>query len=94
MKWKTRWCLVALALLLAGIIATGAVLAQGALSMAWSVIGGGGGHAEGGAYTLDATIGQPVAAASGGGPYTLCAGFWCTEMPQRTMLPVMLKAAP
>jgi hypothetical protein len=43
----------------------------------WSVIAGGGGHAETGIYTLDGTIGQPLAGLADTGAYDLCTGFWC-----------------
>ena len=76
-------------LLLAGVTS-----AQNAPSIDWSVIGGGGGHAEAGRYALDATIGQPVAAVSSGGAYQLCAGYWCGNVPGWHMyVPNMLKAA-
>ena len=53
----------------------------------WSVvvhaggIAGGGGQASGGGWTLNATIGQPVAGITGGGAMVLNAGFWTAEMP-------------
>lgn len=49
-------------------------------SISQYVIAGGGGQASGGAWTLDATIGQPVAGVTSGGAMVLNAGFWTTEM--------------
>ncbi len=42
----------------------------------WSVIAGGGGHAESGIYTLDGTIGQPVVGAASATTNEICSGFW------------------
>jgi len=59
------------------LLLAGAALAQGMLSVERWVVGGGGGRAEGGNYTLDGAIGQAVAGVVGNAPYGLCAGFWC-----------------
>ncbi len=86
--------LIGLLLLSTFLVLGGWALANGGYDLSWHAIAGGGGHSSSSHYALDGSIGQPVAVTSGGGNYTLCAGFWCTEMPQRTMLPVMLKASP
>jgi hypothetical protein len=56
----------------------GTALASAApeMSLDWNVIGGGGGENESsdGTYSLNGTIGQPVAGAAG---EELCSGFWC-----------------
>ncbi len=91
---RRRLLFIALLLLSTFLVLGGWALANGGYDLSWHVIAGGGEHTASGHYTLDTSIGQPVAAVSGGGPYTLCAGFWCTEFPQRTALPVMLKTAP
>ncbi|RMD64975.1 hypothetical protein D6833_03620 [Candidatus Parcubacteria bacterium] len=59
----------------------GLVLANTQYDLSWHVIGGGGGTSSGGHYALDATIGQPVAASSGGDVYQVCAGYWCGNVP-------------
>ena len=41
-----------------------------------SVFGAGGGHASSHAYSLDATIGQPIIGASSSRTVDLSAGFW------------------
>ena len=42
-----------------------------------SVIAGGGGHATGGTFTMDATIGQALAGGpSTGSTFNLISGFW------------------
>jgi len=62
---------------LCGLLVAGFVWANGIPNINWWVIGGGGGHAEAGIHTLDATIGQAVVGAATDGGYELCSGFWC-----------------
>lgn len=50
--------LVILLTLVALLVLTGVVLANGAPTIDWWVIGSGGGHVEAGIYALDATVGQ------------------------------------
>ncbi len=50
------------AALLCGLVVAGVAWANGAPSINWWVISGGGGHAEAGNYTLDGTIGQAMVA--------------------------------
>jgi hypothetical protein len=45
----------------------------------WYVIGSGGGHAEGGGFGIDGTIGQPIVGEITSASYTLHAGFWVPE---------------
>ena len=81
-----------LALVLVTVAIGSLALAGGGYDVSWHVIGGGGGTSRGGRYALDATIGQPVAATSGGGAYRLCVGFWCGNVPGwRLYLPDMLR---
>ncbi len=71
----------------------GVALAGGGYSISWSVIGAGGGSSGGDSYTLDYTLGQPIAASSSWGGYEVCAGFWCgLTAAYRTYVPVMYKA--
>ncbi len=44
--------------------------------LSWWTVDGGGGAAEGGAFTLAGTAGQPDAGVVSGGTYTLGGGFW------------------
>jgi hypothetical protein len=70
---------VALALLLAAILATGAAFAQsgGGYDLTWSTIDGGGGNSAGGGYQLGGTFGQPDAGVTlSNGAYSLSGGFW------------------
>ena len=53
-----------------------AVSAVAQYEIQWSTIDAGGGHSTGGVYTVTGTIGQPDAAFSSGGSYTLAGGFW------------------
>ena len=78
---------IALAALLCGLVLAGFVWANGTPSINWWVVGGGGGHAEAGIYTLDATIGQAVVGADTDGDYELCAGFWCGVVEAATPTP-------
>ena len=69
-----------LAILLCGaaaVLTAGLVVAAGTPTVDWRIIGGGGDHVEGDDYSLDYTMGQPVAGTVGGGGSELCAGFWC-----------------
>ena len=69
MKQLVSFCLLASAFCLP------AVAQQ--YSLNWHKIGGGGGISTGGAYQLDATIGQTDASgAQSGGNYALTGGFW------------------
>ena len=90
---KTQFRLFVAGMALISLILTGVVLANGGYAIPWHVIGGGGGTSSGGYYTLDSTIGQPVAATSGGGAYQACAGYWCGNVPGWHMyIPTLLKA--
>lgn len=63
--------------LLCGLLLAGAVLAApDAHSIDRWVIGGGGGRLEDAPYSLDGTIGQPVAGIVMAAPDELSAGFW------------------
>ena len=86
---------------LCGLVVTGAAWANGIANINWWVIGGGGGHAEAGIYTLDATIGQAVVGAATDGGYELCSGFWCglveaapPPLGYTIYLPIILKNYP
>ena len=64
------------------LLATLPILAQsgGTFSIEKSVIAGGGGRTAGGIFTLDGTIGQPLAGGqSTGGSFTLLSGFWASD---------------
>jgi hypothetical protein len=77
--------------LLAFFLLAGAALAQGTPAIPWSVLGGGGGHAEAAPYAMDGTLGQPIVGQAASLPYDLCAGFWCGAPPYRIYLPLLLK---
>ncbi len=79
--WTSKKLLWLAVIFLCGLAVVSPVLANGGFTIPWHVIGGGGGTSDGGHYTLDATIGQPVAASSGGGAYQVCAGYWCGNVP-------------
>ena len=88
-KGKTT-ALVAACLI--GLLLTGVVVANGLPAIDWDVIGGGGGHAEAGIYTLDNTIGQAVVGTASGGGSELCSGFWCgTAVEYLIHLPLVLR---
>jgi hypothetical protein len=88
--------LVLLAALLLTLVLTSIALASGSYTINWYVIGGGGGHAEAGNYSLDATIGQPATGVMSGGPYTLASGFWggALAVEYKIYLPIVLKNYP
>ena len=67
-----RFSIASLVLLCAPVVAQDFTMEQ-------SVIASGGVTAQGGAFTLDGTIAQPVAGKSSGGGFELDAGFWTPE---------------
>jgi hypothetical protein len=69
----TRTTLISI-LSIAAASAASPALAQ--LSISWSTIDGGGGTTSAGAYTVNATIGQPDAGVMSGGSLVLTGGFW------------------
>jgi hypothetical protein len=87
-----------IAILLAAAIllgfATSAALAQSGYGLVWQVAASGGGHLEGGSYTLDYTVGQAVTGITQGGAYGLCSGFWCSALSEagfKNLLPLIMK---
>lgn len=78
---------IALAAFLCLLVVAGVAWANGTPNINWWIIGGGGGHAEAGIYTLDAAIGQAVVGADTDGDYELCAGFWCGVVEAATPTP-------
>ena len=72
MKYITTFCLLIATLSVAALSQSG-----GNFTMNKSVIAGGGGHASGGSFVVDRTIGQSVAGTtSTGGSFSLGSGFW------------------
>lgn len=68
------------------------VLANGGYTINWYTVDGGGAtFLTGGSYSLGSTAGQPDAAASSGGAYSLNGGFWAgaaiTTTPSPTSTP-------
>ena len=62
--------------------------AGGSYVLDWYTIDSGGGSSGNGSLTLGGTIGQPDAAISAGGSYTLAGGFWPgTAVDYRVSLP-------
>ena len=47
-----------------------------AFTLPWSVIGSGGTGSSAGGYTINSTLGQPVAGSQTAGTYHLTSGFW------------------
>jgi hypothetical protein len=78
------------------LLLTGVALANGTPIIDWWVIGGGGGHAEAGIYTLDASVGQAVAGVATDAGSELCTGFWCgtavAAVEYNIYLPLVLKS--
>ena len=60
-------------------LASVALAAPNATTIEWYVIGGGGDHMTMGSYSLDVTIGQPIASLDRGVALMICAGFWCNS---------------
>ena len=87
-NWRKTGILIALAVLP---LVAATTLAPTALTMQKHVIGGGGGHSEGGSFVLNGTAGQAVAGTVGSAPYELCAGFWCGMGRYEIYLPLVLR---
>lgn len=74
------------------------ILANGGYSLSWYTVDGGGAtFLTGGSYSLGSTAGQPDAAASSGGSYSLNGGFWSgvaiTQTPSPTYTPTRTPTA-
>ena len=76
---RKLWVLL---LAIAGSLALTAIVlgqAGGGLDLSWSTIAGGGGESAGGTYTVNGSVGQPVASSapsSDGDRFSLTDGFW------------------
>jgi hypothetical protein len=83
--------LVGLLLLLSAFVGlSGVGLESGAVSINWSVIGGGGTQVHSTPYSLDSTIGQAVVGTTADTALELCSGFWCgAQVGYRVYLPLM-----
>jgi len=68
------------------------------IDLSWHHLPGGGGHIAADGYTLDYSVGMPVAGQAQSGGLTLCAGFWCIQGPpqlgQHLYLPAIAHQAP
>jgi hypothetical protein len=89
---KPRYLIALTILFLLMVLVTSSTLASGTMEIDWYVIGGGGGTAIAGDYTLNGTIGQPVTGLSSSGGTDLCSGFWCRVLSGfRIFLPLVLR---
>ena len=78
---------------LALLLVTSAVLANGLPVIERDVVGSGGGHVETGPYVLDATLGQAVTGQHSQAAFQLCSGFRCRAM-HTHFLPLTLREFP
>jgi len=79
MKKKTLFCTaLVLFLLVTALVFVGVVNAEERITftLPWSVIGSGGMGGSAGSYTINSTLGQPVAGSITAGSYHLTSGFW------------------
>lgn len=91
--------LLYLFLILAGLVAGPAVLAQTSASydLSWQVIAGGGGRSSSASYVINGTIGQSVASPpqAFGANYPVNSGFWYGEVHvlggHRVYLPIIFR---
>jgi hypothetical protein len=88
----TRRAPFLLALLGALLVLAAGAWAQvgGGFDLTWSTVDGGGGTAQGSAFTVDGTLGQADAGALSGGPFTLAGGIWPGVEPTVPSSPVTL----
>ncbi len=85
------WIVLSILVLLISLVVTH-VIAAGTMEIDRYVIGSGGTTSGSDPYTLNGTIGQPVAGPSSGAGLELCFGFWCkTSEVKITFLPVILR---
>jgi hypothetical protein len=78
---------------LALLLVTSAVLANGLPAIERDAIVGGGGQFETGPYVLDATLGQAVTGQHSQATFQLCSGFRCRAM-HTHFLPLTLREFP
>jgi hypothetical protein len=71
---RTNW--VILSVLAASLLLGVTALAQGALTIPWSAIAGGGGSGAAGHVALDSVVGQWTAASGASGNAQVGSGFW------------------
>ncbi len=77
MRWKWFYTLLFFVLLAGVVLSVARASPIGGYSLDWWTIDNGGATSStGGDYSLNATIGQPDAAFSSGGKYTVSGGFW------------------
>ena len=89
---KTKILILALVLALFLVVA-GVALANGGITRARWVLGGGASDSAAGGVTLRATLGQPVVGVVSGGDVTLGQGFWCGAIPGYNIyLPLVIRA--
>jgi hypothetical protein len=90
LRFRT-WIVVSVLAVIVILVVT-PVMAIGSMGIDWYVIGGGGGTATGGIYTLNGTIGQPVVGIHSSADHDLCSGFWCLVLEQfNVFLPLILR---
>ena len=85
-----RMTLIALAVGLS-LLAWGNVWAQGSFSITRYVYSAGG-RSEGGGFTLNATMGQPLTSSSSGGAYSMSSGYWVQGIESVESYRIMLPA--
>ena len=61
----------------------------GVYTLDWFTFSNGGGQATGAAYTLNSTIGQPMAGSLSGGAYSMAVGFWRPDVPGGPITPTL-----
>jgi hypothetical protein len=91
-----RTLLIGALFLLALLVGSEALQAQGGYDLSWwTVDGGGTTSASDGSYTLGGTAGQPDAGELSGGSYTVGGGFWgggaVVEVGPEVYLPVIMR---
>jgi hypothetical protein len=90
MKRARRTCTVIL-LVLAALLLTAVVLADGGYDLSWWTVGSTT-LSTGGEFAMGGTVGQPEAGSLSGGVYSLTGGFWSGTGPQPFIfLPVIMR---
>lgn len=85
------WIVLSVFIMLITLVFTPVIAAE-LNEVTWFVIGGGGGLATDGIYTLNGTIGQPVTGRYSSGDIDLCSGFWCKVLEHyKIFLPLIMR---
>jgi hypothetical protein len=90
-----RWMLVGVTGLLVALLLASIASAQSSTrySLAWYVLGGGGGRVASTNYAMNSTVGQAAVGLSSSASYRMLGGYWQNWPDYRVFLPLVLRGA-